>query len=58
MQSKDYLVVARTRAKILESQRALKEIKQTIQAQEIVNIFNETANNVFVYRKNRLQFLD
>lgn len=58
MQSKDYLVVARTRAKVLESQCALKEVKRAIQAQEIVNIFNETTNNVSVYRRNRLQFLD
>ncbi len=58
MQSRDYLVVARTRAKVLESQRGLREVKRNIQAQEIVNIFNETTNNVSVYRRNRLQFLD
>jgi len=58
MQSKDYLVVARARTRILESQRVLRETKQKIQSKEIVNIFNETENNISVYRKNRLQFLN
>lgn len=57
LQSKDYLVVARLAAKILEEQRKLKQQKM-IEFEQVNDLFTIISESVTNYRKNNMNFLE
>lgn len=58
LQSRDYLTIVKTRAKIIEKQKELKEMKLNIKAQDIDEIYNDVDDNIKSFRRNRMGFLE